>query len=114
MAYSIENLDQEAKKQYTEKLQAINFETCPYLLPADVWDNKPTSWPTLEWSEVYDYLINTPGVYTRESMKNRKSLEAQNLFTSGWVRTVLHYKKDNMSKIIVMKAEVIPSQRLND
>jgi len=41
-------------------------------MAADLWQNDPTTWPTLEYPEVYTYLIDTPGVFTRESMKNRK------------------------------------------
>ena len=61
-------------------------QICPYQLPGDAWIDNHTKWPSLEWPEVYDYLINTPGVFTREAMKNRKSLEAHNQFTSRWVR----------------------------
>ena len=46
-------------------------------------------------------------------MKNRKSLEAHNQFTSGWVRTVHYYPVEHKS-IAIFKAEVTPSQRIND
>lgn len=88
-------------------------QVCPYQLPGDAWVDDPTKWPSLEWPEVYDYLINTPGVFTREAMKNRKSLEAHNQFTSGWVRTVHYYPVEHKS-IAIFKAEVTPSQRIND
>ena len=46
-------------------------------------------------------------------MANQKSLEAYNLFISGWVRTVYHYNiKD--SENTVMKADVMPSQHIYD
>ena len=50
--------------------------SCPYMLPADIWTNDPTNWPALEYPEVYSYLIDTPGVFTKEAMNNRISLEA--------------------------------------
>ena len=46
-------------------------------------------------------------------MKNRKSLEACSQFISGWVRIVYHYEKIG-SNVMVLKAEVMPSQRLNE
>ena len=58
-------------------------------------------------------MIETPGVFARESMKNRKSLEAHNQFISGWVRTVYHYQKTGPN-FMILQAEVMPSQRLND
>ena len=47
-------------------------------------------------------------------MKNRKSLEAHNQFSSGWVRTVMHYNVPAKKQVILMKADVMPSQRLNE
>ena len=62
----------------------------------------------LELSEVFDYLLNAPGVYTKESMKNRKSFEAHNQFASEWVRTVFQYQKKD-ALICILKAEITPS-----
>ena len=33
-------------------------------------------WPALEYPNIYHYFVKAPGVFTREFMKNRKSLEA--------------------------------------
>ena len=62
---------------------------------------------------MYQNLIETPGVFTGEVVANRKSLEAYNLFISGWVITVYHYNiKD--SENIKLKADVKPFQHIND
>ena len=50
------------------------------------------------------------GVFTREAMKNRRSLEAYQLFQSGWVGTVFILQ---CNKNTVFKANVKPSQRVN-
>lgn len=112
-SYNIDDIGGEAKVRYWQKLKLINIDCCPYQLPADSWLDDPTKWPQLEYPEVYDYLISTPGVFTRESMKNRKSLESHNQFISGWVRTVLHYHRLE-SNFMILKAKVTPSQRLNE
>ncbi len=83
------------------------------MLPGDVWPNDPTKWPALEYPEVYPYLIEPPAVFTKEAMHNRKSLEAHNQFRSGWVCTIFHYDIP-ATKFVIMKANVNPSQRLND
>ena len=75
-AYDITHAEPEAKDRYKKKLQLLDLETCPYLLPADSWIDDPTQWPELEWPEVHEYLLNTPGIFTKEAMNNRKSLEA--------------------------------------
>ena len=46
-------------------------------------------------------------------MKNRKKLEANNQIISGWVRAVYYYKKTG-SNFVILKAKVMPSQRLNE
>ena len=113
-SYSIRSLDREAEKRYLNTLPLIDMDVCPYMIPEDCWKNDPTCWPLLEWPEVYNYLLDTPGVFTKESMKNRKSLEAYNQFVSGWFRTVYAYKKEGKSNMILLKAEITPSQRLNE
>jgi hypothetical protein len=112
-SYNVDELDAEAKKRYKGKLEMIGMIKCPYMLLGDVWANDPTKWPALEYPEVYSYLIETPGVFTKEAMNNRKSLEAHNQFRSGWVRTIFHYDIP-ATKFVIMKANVNPSQRLND
>lgn len=116
-SYNTIELPTEEKERYQKKLELCGLkQICPYQLPGDAWIDDPIKWPSLEWPELYDYLINTPGVFTREAMKNRKSLEAYNQFTSGWVRTVQHYPVEHKSVgiIAIFKAEVTPSQRVND
>ena len=81
-SYRYQDLDREARIRYLRKLELCGLNVCPYQLPADAWRNEPTQWPNLEWPEIYDCLVNTPGIYTREAMKNRKSLEAHNQFIS--------------------------------
>ena len=56
------------------------MEECPYTIAAEFWENNPTQWPDLEYPEVYQYLIETSGVFTREAMANPKSFDAYNLF----------------------------------
>ncbi|XP_060581618.1 uncharacterized protein LOC132738170 [Ruditapes philippinarum] len=108
-----DELDPAAKARYVSKLNLIGLDECLYKLPAGVWKNDPSKWPSVEYGDIHNYLIETPGVYTRESMKNYKSLEAHNYFRSGWVETVFMYKPSD-SQYTLMKASVKPSQKLND
>ena len=57
-----DSLSGEAKSCYLSKLAKINLTECPYNLPADVWSEDPSTWPDLQWPEVYNYLVNTPGM----------------------------------------------------
>lgn len=113
-SYGLHCLQGEAKDRYLKKLQDCDLTECPYLIPEDAWVNQPTSWPSLEYPDMYEYLINTPGVFTREAMKNRKSLEAYQYFASGFVRTVLMLNPEYCGNVSVLKAKVLPSQRVRD
>ena len=64
-----------SKKRYAEKLKIVGIAECPYTVPAELWKNNPTYKPNLEYPEVYQYFIKSPGNFTRESMANRKSLK---------------------------------------
>ena len=71
MSYAyFENLDVESKKRYREKLSVANLTECPYKLPAGLWINDPTKWPEIEYGDIYDYLINTPGMKIRLQYTN--------------------------------------------
>ena len=111
--YNIEDIGGEAKARYYNKLQDVDLDCSPYQIPSDAWKNDSTKWPDIEFPDIYVYLIETPGVFTREIIKNRKSLAANNQFISGWVRTLYHYKKIG-SNFMIPKAEALPSQRLNE
>ena len=85
---------------------------CPYKLPANVWMDDPTQWPPLSYSDLYYYLIKTPGVYTQEKMENHKALQAHNYFLSGWVQKVLHVILS--SENVLLMCDVCPSYRTSD
>ncbi|VDI60785.1 Hypothetical predicted protein [Mytilus galloprovincialis] len=105
--------DSVAQGRYSTKLVLINSDECPYKFPAGVWKNNPSCWPDLQFGDVYSYLIDSPGIFTRASMKSYKSLDAHNYFQSGWVQTVYSYKPAT-SAYTILKADVRPSQRLNE
>ena len=111
--YNIKDTGGEAKAGYYKKMKDVDLDCCPYQIPSIAWKNDPTIWPGLEIPDIYVCLIETPSAFTRVSLKNRKSLEAHNRFISGWVRTVYLYQKLG-SNLLILKAKVMPSQRLNE
>ena len=75
------------------------------------WLDDVSRWPTnLEFDDLYTYLIDSMGQFTREKLKAFKSLEAYNYFFNGYVRTVLCYLGE-FSKYIILTAKVNPSQK---
>ena len=113
MSYDYFNtLNDESRTRYSKKLENVKLKECPYLLPANTQKDTPTLWTELEYPEVYDYFINTPGVYTKEAMKSRKSLKTHNQFVSGWVRVIKVMQTEE--NIHLLTATVLHSQALSD
>ena len=63
----------------------------PYSIPEELWNENVTKWPSIEFGDVYTYLIDTRGPFTKDKLKAYKSLEAYNNFYNGYVRTVSVY-----------------------
>ena len=68
-------------------------------------------WPSVEYVGIYNYLIESKGHYTNESLKAYKSLEAYNYFASGHVRKIYYYESSSRSKYVIFKASVNPNQK---
>ena len=54
-SHNIEEIGEESKSRYSEKLKRVNLDLCPYQIPADSWKNNPTKWPALEYLDTYHY-----------------------------------------------------------
>ncbi|CAC5420381.1 unnamed protein product [Mytilus coruscus] len=109
------SLSVEAKQRYSTKL-LYNTGTKslpdPYAI-AEKWSSDPSTWPDLTFGDIYLYLIDTPSIYTKESMKAYKSLDAYNYVVSGHVQVVFSHPVDDCP-FMVLKAKVTPSQRARD
>ena len=65
-------LDDTAKQRYREKMEKLSALEDPYLMYdhgqeiyVDWYD-----WPQVEYPNIYNFLIETPSVYTGESLKS--------------------------------------------
>ena len=105
------NLAPEAFQRYKQKISICGLECCPYQLVFQDLTEDPRQWPDVTHGDIWEYLVNSPGVFTQQTMRNFKSLEAYRFFQSGWVRTVYHRVYDDT---ILFRAEVTPSYRVNE
>ena len=82
------DLEEKAKSRYREKLEKLGGMTDPYLN----WQSEASIdwqlWPDVEYSNIFNYLIESPSVYTGESLKAYRSIDGYNYFVSGWVESV--------------------------
>lgn len=112
MSY-FESLDYVSQKRYVEKLKVGGIEIPdPYSIADSLWVDNTAKWPDVEFGDIYTYLIDTKGMFTKENLKAYKSLEAYNYFYNGYVQTVYHYSVSQ--GICVLKARVNPSQKAPD
>ena len=74
---------------YRRKLLLLSMDRdklCdPKEIPDQLWSNDVSLWPELEFGQIYTYLIETPGEYTREKMK---SLDAYNYYIRYYNRYI--------------------------
>ena len=64
----------------------ITIYCLPYTLVAEEWEENINKFPDITWRNVTEYLIETPSLYTKKSMKAYKSLEVFNYFVCGHVQ----------------------------
>jgi len=113
MSYDYYNtLDSSHQELYDSKLSAAGVEMCIYRMPEDSWCNNPRKWPQVEYGDIYSYLIDFPRLFSREKMKNYKSLGAHSYFQEGWVQTIFHIT--NKNQVTIFKTKVKPSQRVTE
>ena len=103
-----------AKKRYSEKLTVDGKEIQdPYKIPVDSWIDDVTKWPKVEFGDLYTYLIETNGQFTKENLRAYKSLETYNYFYNGYVQTVWYHGITSLS-VRILNAIVNPSQKSAD
>ena len=113
-----QGLDVEAKKRYDVKLATLGSLGDPYdaenLKKPTICQVEWQHWPSIEYPDIYNYLIATSSLFTNDKLKAYKSLEAYKYFVSGWVSnvTVHHVPPGNRADHLVM-ARVKHSQKLS-
>lgn len=111
----VKSLDPVARSRYHFKL-SYNKGASSLPDPDNLkeWTNNPSSWPDLTTGDLYPYLIGTPGIYTKGSLKSFTSLEAYEFIISGHFKPLwCHSVGDNIPYCFI-KQKVIPSQRINN
>lgn len=83
MATYLDSLLEPEQRRYKEKLKMLSLESTlidPFDIEKEKWIDDITLWPPVEYGEIYSYLIETPGQFTKESLKAYKSLDAFNYY----------------------------------
>ena len=67
---------------------AVLFQSTidPYKISEGDWVDDPKKWPPVEFGQIYAYLIESTGLFTKEKLKAYKSLQAYNYYIK--VKTV--------------------------
>ncbi len=101
------DLDSESRQQYFSKLKLKTGKQLPDPLAIkECWNNDISNLPNLSWRDVTEYLIDSPSVFTKESLKAYKSLEAYDYFTCGHVQDCYYHPITNESEFCYIKSEV--------
>ncbi|XP_046557794.1 uncharacterized protein LOC124266993 [Haliotis rubra] len=109
-------LSVEDRERYISKLtsgEGTRSLPDPYCL-ASGWVDDPSLWPAITFTDIYFYLVDTPGQFTHDSLRAYKSLKAYDYVESGHVYPIFYNAIDDQSPYCFLKTKVIPSQRLRD
>jgi hypothetical protein len=85
------------KQHYKSKLTLADNTQLPdpYTLTED-WKNDVLLMPDITYADIYNYLINTPSMYTKESLKSFRSLEGYIFFQERHVHDIfINHIQDN-------------------
>ena len=80
-------LEAPAKTRYLEKVKVCGCD--PYSLKPSEFKEDMALIPAIEYPDIVNYLVLQTSWLTKTQMKAYKSLEAYNLFISGWVSSIL-------------------------
>ena len=70
------------------------------------WKNEVSLLPDISQPDIYNYLINHPsGVFTNESLKAYKYLDAYNYFVSGHVQEIYYYEIEKECKFCLIRRQ---------
>ena len=105
--YSV-NLREEDFTRYREKLKLATGEQLPdlYTLKEKWTNNDISNLPEITWSDVTEYLLDTPSAYTKETIKAYKSLESFDYFVCGRVQSCYYHEISPESKFCFIKTQV--------
>ena len=77
------------KADYKRKLTLSMVELLLDPFTIKNWKCDESLLPDISWPDIYNYLIQYPSVFSKESLKAYKSLEGHNFFISGHVQEVI-------------------------
>ena len=106
-----ESLTNTDKADYKRKLTLSTGELLSDTFTMKNWKCDESLLPDISWPDIYNYLIENPSVFSKDSLKAYISLEGYNIFISGHVQEV--YYQDSSPKnqeFCFIKSEVLPIQ----
>ena len=97
--------DRRCKERYKEKLQFLDGQD-PYEISCKEWKDDVDLWPAVTYIDVGMYLLFSPSPYTREELRNYKSMESYQRFIAGWVRDIL-VKDIGEKRLVIAKVSSV-------
>ena len=77
----------------------------------DNWSGDVSLLPNITWLDITSYLIKTPSIFSKESLRAYKSLEAYDYFVCGHVQDCFYHPISEDDIFCFIKTQVLPSQR---
>lgn len=62
-------LDSASQERYKKKLSLLNLDQCPFEIEKGKWEDNMKMWPDVLYPDIFTYLIDSPGVHTKDAIK---------------------------------------------
>ena len=106
-----EELEEEAKLRYRQKLFRIGEDVIDPYLPVESFLAQD-DYPLVDYPDIYNFLIDAPSPYTKEQLKAYKSLEGYRYSVAAWVGGVHAFKAGTTTNVF-FSAKVRHSQSVS-
>ena len=109
--FSQEEIDKKIKEEYQQRLKKHGINADPNNIGKGDWKDNVQEWPQIDDGMLFSYILKVKAVDV-EYIGKYKDQKAYSYWLSGFVDTVYHASCNN--NILFLKANVSPSQKLND
>ena len=109
-----QGLNEASKARYLDKISVLGCD--PYLLKDQdetKYELPNHEWPSVEFPDIFNYLVTTPSRYTKEDLKAYKSLEAYKIFMDGWITRMNVVCATSSAQIFIVRGTVKHSQSIS-
>ena len=92
-----------ARARYSDKLQLCGLTIDPYISDLSLRSKHIESWPSIDYPDIYMYFLDSISPYTKDTLRNYKSMDSYAYFVAGFVSEIFCVKSSKDIRILTAK-----------